>query len=96
VIQIWERAEGVEFAVRLTPRASRDAVGGEWQGALKVRLTAPPVDDRANHALRKFLASELGVAGSAVTIISGAHNRMKRLRIRGVSAEMVRGLQAQT
>ena len=53
--------ETIVFAVRVTPRASRDAIEGEYQGALKVRLTAPPVDDRANDALRRLLAARLNV-----------------------------------
>ena len=53
-MEIKSTASGVAFRVRVTPRASRDVVDGEFQGALKVRLTAPPVDDRANDALRRF------------------------------------------
>ena len=62
-MEIQERDGEVIFAVRVTPRASRDAIEGEYQGALKVRLTAPPVDDRANDALRRLLAARLNVPG---------------------------------
>jgi uncharacterized protein (TIGR00251 family) len=91
-IEITQRDGAVVFAVRVQPRASRDAVGGEWQGALKVRLTAPPVDDKANEALRRLLAARLNVPLSAVTILSGARGRTKRVSVSGVTAEQVRGL----
>ncbi len=52
-MEIRERDGAVEITVRVAPRSSRDAVEGEYNGALKVRLTAPPVDDRANKALRR-------------------------------------------
>jgi uncharacterized protein (TIGR00251 family) len=70
--------------VRVQPRASRDAVAGEVEGALKIRLTAPPVDDRANEALRRFLAAELKIGISAVRIAGGERSRTKRIEIRGV------------
>ena len=71
MIEISERDGSIVFAVRVTPRASRDAIEGEYQGALKVRLTAPPVEDRANDALRRFLAARLNVPVSAVRIVGG-------------------------
>jgi uncharacterized protein len=86
-VEIKSTANGVSFLVRVTPRAARDAVDGEFQGALKVRLTAPPVDDRANEALRRFLADRLRVASSAVAIVSGEKSRMKRVSIAGVTKE---------
>jgi uncharacterized protein (TIGR00251 family) len=94
VIELSERDGAVVFAVRVQPRASRDAVGGEWQGALKVRLTAPPVDDKANEALRRLLAARLNVPLSAVTILSGARGRTKRVSVSGVTSEQVRELAA--
>ncbi len=56
MIEIRENDGGVSFAVRVQPRASRSEITGEWQGALRVRLTAPPVDDKANEELRRLLA----------------------------------------
>jgi uncharacterized protein (TIGR00251 family) len=84
LIEISERDGCVCFLVRVQPRASRDAVAGEVDGALKIRLTAPPVDDRANEALRRFLAAELKIAISAVRIAGGERSRTKRIEIRGV------------
>lgn len=56
-MEMKERNGAVEIRVRVAPRSSRDAVQGEYNGALKVRLTAPPVDDRANHALCDYWQS---------------------------------------
>jgi uncharacterized protein (TIGR00251 family) len=85
VIEILERGGAAIFAVRVTPRASRNTVECEHQGALKVRLTAPPVDDRANEALRRLLAERLNVAISAVRIVSGGKSRNKKVAIVGIT-----------
>ena len=91
-MQIVEKDGVVSFAVRVQPRASRDEIAGEWQEGLKIRLTAPPVDDRANEALRRLLAASLKVPLSAVRIASGERSRSKRVEVRGVTAEAVRAL----
>jgi len=82
----------VSFVVRVQPRASRDEIAGEYQSGLKIRLTAPPVDDRANESLRKLLAARLNVPLAAVRIASGERSRTKRVEISGVSAAMVEAL----
>jgi uncharacterized protein len=84
----------VTFAVRVAPRASRDAIEGEHNGALKVRLTAPPVDDKANAALCRLLAERLNVPVSAVRIVAGEKNRSKRVAIAGVTAAQIAALAA--
>ena len=84
-----ERDGGVTFAVRVVPRARQDAIEGEHAGALKVRLTAPPVDDRANNALRRLLAERLNVPVSAVRIVSGEKSRTKRVSIAGLTRARV-------
>ena len=91
-MQITEKDGVVSFAVRVQPRASREEIAGEWQDALKVRLTAPPVDDRANEALRRLLAARLKVPLSAVRIAAGERNRTKRVEIWGVTVAAVRAL----
>ena len=91
-MQVTEKNGVVSFSVRVHPRASREEVAGEYQDSLKIRLTAPPVDDRANDALRKLLASRLKVPLAAVRIASGEHSRTKRVEIRGVTPEMIRAL----
>jgi len=92
MIQATEQDGVVVFSVRVQPRASRNAIEGEWQGALKVRLTAPPVDDKANEACRRLLAESLNIPVSAVRIVSGERSRTKCMEIRGVGAEQVRRL----
>jgi len=91
-MQIREKDGVVSFAVRVQPRASCDEIAGEWQDGLKIRLTAPPVDDRANEALRRFLAASLKVPLSAVRIATGVRSRTKRVEVRGVTAGAVRAL----
>jgi uncharacterized protein (TIGR00251 family) len=91
-VEIRERDGTVSFAVRVTPRASRDAIEGEYQGALKVRLTAPPIEDRANEALRRLLADRLNVPVSAVRIVAGEKSRTKRVAIAGISPDQIMAL----
>jgi uncharacterized protein (TIGR00251 family) len=91
-VLITEKDGKVSFAVRVQPRASRDDFAGEYQDGLKIRLTAPPLDDRANDALRKLLASRLKVPLTAVRIASGERSRNKRVEIHGVTAAMIREL----
>ena len=89
MIEVVARDGGVMFAVRVVPRASCNAIEGEYAGALKIRLTAPPVEDRANKALRRFLAERLNVPIAAVRIVTGEKSRTKRVSVAGVSAEQV-------
>lgn len=80
---------GVVLAVRVQPRASRDEVAGAIEGALKIRLCAPAVDNRANEALTEFLAAVLKVPKSSVRILSGERGRTKRVEITGVTRQQV-------
>jgi uncharacterized protein (TIGR00251 family) len=91
-VKISEKEGFVSFAVRVQPRASRDEIVGVYLDGLKIRLTAPPVDDRANAALRRFLASRLKVPLAAVRIASGGRGRTKRVEINGVTAAVIRAL----
>ncbi len=92
LIELTERDGGVTFAVRVVPRASRDAIEGEYAGALKVRLTAPPVEDRANEALCRVLAERLNVPIRAVRIVAGEKSRTKRVAIAGVTRHQIAAL----
>jgi hypothetical protein len=92
MIEVSEHGGAAVFRVRVQPRASRDAIAGEWQGALKVRLTAPPVDDRANDACRRLLAARLNIPVSAVRIVAGERSRTKRIEVQGVAAARIREL----
>lgn len=80
---------GVLLTVRVQPRASRDEVAGAIEGALKIRLCAPAVENRANEALTEFLAAVLKVPKSSVRILSGERGRMKRVEITGVTRQQV-------
>jgi len=91
-LDITKKNGAVVFAVRVQPGASCDEVAGEWQQAIRVRLMAPPVDDRANESLRRFLSARLKVPLAAVRIISGAHGRTKRVEVFGATSATVRAL----
>ena len=88
-MRVREVAGGVTFAVRVQPRAKRNAVIGEVGEAVKIALTAPPVEGRANDACVEFLAELFGVARTAVSIISGATSRNKVVRVAGVTPSQV-------
>ena len=80
---------GVSFAVKVQPRARKNAVTGELGDALKLALTAPPIEGRANAACIEFFANLLDVPRSSVTIASGTKNRRKVIRVAGLSADEV-------
>jgi uncharacterized protein (TIGR00251 family) len=86
VLDIREDKDGVTFRVRVQPRASKSQLAGVMDGAVKVRLTAPPVDGEANQACLKFFARLFGVPQSSVELVSGHTGRNKTLRVRGVTA----------
>lgn len=92
MLDIQERDGAVILQIRVQPRASRDEIAGEMNGALKIRLQAPAVEDRANEALVEFLARLLKTPKSAVRILSGERSRSKRLEIRGVTRQQILAL----
>jgi uncharacterized protein len=75
--------------VRVQPRASKDEIAGATGGALKIRLCAPAIENRANEALVAFLSDLLKTSKSAVRIQSGGHGRNKRVEIRGVTRQQI-------
>lgn len=83
-------AGGIRLRVRVQPRASRTELAGRHGDALKVRLTAPPVEGAANEALLRFLAERLGVSRSAIRLLSGASGRAKVVTVDGVTPEAAR------
>ena len=89
MITVRESGGALSFMVRVQPRANRNEIDGEWQGALRIRLNVPPVEGRANEALRRFLAAHLNVPLGAVKIASGERSRLKRVEVQGVRAEQV-------
>lgn len=90
MIAIRQSSDGVSFAVRVHPRAKNNAITGEISGALKISLTAPPVEGRANEACIAFLANILNVSRSSITITSGQSGRSKAIRVAGISAGELR------
>jgi len=90
MIPIHHTPAGATFAVKVQPRARKNAITGEFGDALKLALTAPPVDGRANVACIEFFANLLKVSRSSVTIASGKTSRNKVIRVAGLSAEEVR------
>ena len=85
-------ADGVQLDVRVIPRAKKTEIGGERDGALVVRVAAPPVEGAANEALIDFFAKALGVPRRAVQIVSGERGRRKRVAIAGVTIADIRAL----
>ena len=90
--QINEEETGCTFHVRVQPRSRRNEITGLHGDTLKIRLTAPPIEGKANQALQKFLAKQLRIPPSAVEILAGHTSRQKRVRVTGVSAEAIRAL----
>lgn len=89
-IRLEQRDGAVRIPVRAQPRASRDEIVGEYGGALKVRLAAPPVEGEANRALTKLLAKRIGVPRSAVSVVAGETGRNKVVEVAGVDVAAVR------
>jgi uncharacterized protein len=85
-LQIIEANDGVIFGLRVVTRASKSEIVGEFEGNLKVRISAPPVDGAANEEVVRLLAKAFGVAKSNVAIVSGQTSKTKRIRITGVTA----------
>lgn len=81
---------GVRLTLHIQPRGSRNAIEGIQGDALKVRLTAPPVEGAANEALIRYLAQRLGVSRSAVRLTGGATSRRKTVAVAGMSEALIR------
>jgi uncharacterized protein (TIGR00251 family) len=92
MLELQAREGTVTFSVRVQPRASKDEIAGVMDGALKVRLQAPALEDRANEALCEYLADLLKTPKAAVRILSGHRSRSKRVEVRGVTERQVLAL----
>ncbi len=88
-LPIADSKDGALFSVRVHPGARKSGITGIHAEALKISLSTPPVDGRANEALIEFVAKWLGVTRAAVVIVSGQHARSKRVCVAGVSAAAV-------
>ena len=92
MLELQTREGAVILTIRVQPRASGDEIAGVMGGALKVRLRAPALEDRANEALCEYLAELLKTPKAAVRILSGHHSRSKRVEVRGVTEQQILAL----
>jgi uncharacterized protein len=90
MIPLHETSAGVTFAVKIHPRAKKNAVTGVLGDALKLSLTAPPIDGRANDACIEFFSDLLHVPRSSITIASGHTSRRKVIRVTGIPIELIK------
>ena len=90
MIPVHDTPGGAFFAIKVHPRARKNAITGELGDALKVSLTSPPVDGRASQACIEFFAKLLKVPRSSVSIAAGQTSRNKVIRIVGLTAEEVK------
>jgi len=90
LITVRDTPGGATFQVKVLPRAKKNAIVGEVGGALKLALTAPPVEGRANEACIAFLAELLNVPRSSITIAAGQNSRNKVIRVGRMSAAQVK------
>ncbi|HXZ80076.1 MAG TPA: DUF167 domain-containing protein [Terriglobales bacterium] len=90
MIPVNDTAAGATFSVRVQPRAKKNAIIGELGDSLKLALTAPPVNGKANEACIAFLAEFLNVPRSSVTIAAGETSRNKVIRVAGLTAAEAR------
>ncbi len=89
MIPIHESSAGVTFAVKVHPRARKSEITGELGDALKVSLTAPPIEGKANEACIEFFANLLKAPRASVTIAAGQSSRSKIIRVTGLTAQQV-------
>jgi uncharacterized protein (TIGR00251 family) len=92
VLRYSEEGGVLTFQVRVVPRASRSEIAGEHDGALRIRVTAPPVEGAANEEVIRLLARALGVTRSAVEIVAGHTSKLKRVKVRGARPSDLRSL----
>jgi hypothetical protein len=89
MIPIRDSASGATFSIKVHPRAKKDAIVGFVGDAVKVALTAPPVESKANGAVVRYFAELLSVSRSSVTIAAGEASRNKVIRVQGLTAAQV-------
>lgn len=90
MIPINDSPLGATFAVKVHPRARKNGITGEIGDALKLSLTAPPTEGRANEACVDFFAKALDVPRSSITIAAGQNSRNKVIRVSGLTAQQIR------
>ena len=90
MIPVHQHTDGITFSVKVHPRARRNAITGVLGDAIKLDLTAPPVDGRANEAVTHFFAEFLKLPPSSITIAGGKSGHLKIIRISGITAGQLR------
>jgi hypothetical protein len=90
MIEIHDTPHGISFSVKVHPRAKKNTITGEVGGTLKLSLTAPPADGKANEACIDFFAKLLKVPRSSISIAAGQTSRVKVIRVAGLSADYLR------
>jgi len=83
-LNITQHKEAIQFSAAIQPRASKNEISGVMNGALKIRLTSPPVEGAANKACVKFIAKRLGVSVAKVEIVGGLTSKNKIIRVEGM------------
>jgi len=96
IVEVQKTKDGISFKVKVQPKASRNGFAGLYQDALKIRLTAPPVEGKANKALIDFLADWLGVKKSQVEIVSGQLSKIKIIKVVGEGSNLMKRIQELT
>jgi len=79
--------EDIILKVYLQPRSSKNEIVGPYRDGIKIKVTAPPIEGKANEALIRFLAKELGISSSYIEILKGHHSREKTLKILGLAIQ---------
>ncbi|MDQ3819979.1 MAG: DUF167 domain-containing protein [Acidobacteriota bacterium] len=92
MIQCSEQEGALHFKVRVVPRASKSQIAGEHDGALRVRVAAPPVDGAANEELVRTLAKVFDVPQRDVLIVSGNSSKLKQVKVTGLTREQLRSI----
>jgi len=95
-MEVQKTKDGIVFKVKVQPKASRNEFAGLYQDALKIRLTAPPVEGKANKAPADFLAQWLGVKKSQVEIGSGQLSKIKIIKVIGEGSNLMERIQKLT
>jgi uncharacterized protein (TIGR00251 family) len=89
MIPCQERPDGVSFQIKVLPRSSRCEAGGIHGNALKIRITAPPLEGKANEEVIRFLAKRLEVRPHQVAIVSGVHHPLKTISVWGLTSKQL-------
>jgi len=91
-LSVRETKDGVVFQIKVTPRSSRCEIAGVQDGVLKLKITAPPVEGKANEECIRCLSEIIGVKRNQVTIISGHKSRIKTIAVKYVVSQTIEEL----